>query len=192
MLFEHSSSNTNQSSASSTKQNTYRCGFSSIAREHDASSLVPRPRPKKSEEGPVRAESAVSILDRPIAFVHFQLPCQLIHSVRRASRFTGEQRGEMDMIAGPRLALKVVIGEANAAIKGAVRRLGYNVPTTEQKDAVTASVMGRDVFIALRTSDGKSLCHAWLPIHATRLHVLFASLLRVNFAAGSRFAHCAT
>jgi len=49
-----------------------------------------------------------------------------------------EQRYKIDVVAVPRLALEVMAEEVNAAIKGAVRRLGYTVPTTEKKDAVTA------------------------------------------------------
>jgi len=36
-----------------------------------------------------------------------------------------------DVVAVPRFALEVLAGEVNAAIEGAVRRLGYTVPTTD-------------------------------------------------------------
>ena len=49
------------------------------------------------------------------------------------------------MVAIPRLALGVRIEEVNAAIEGAVRRLGYNVTTMEQKDAVTAFISRSEV-----------------------------------------------
>ena len=67
------------------------------------------------------------------------------------------------MVAIPRLALEIRVGEVNAAIEEAVRRLGYNVPTTEQKDAVTAFVSGRGIFVSLSMSGDKSLCYACLP-----------------------------
>ena len=59
-----------------------------------------------------------------------------------------------------RLALEVMVGEVNAAIKGAVRRLG---PTMEQKHAVTAFISRMDVFISLSTSGSKLLCYVCLP-----------------------------
>ena len=84
-------------------------------------SLVPRPRPEKSEEGlvtlapfPVSAESAILILGRPITFVHFQLPCQLLNSVRCGMR----KRVKTDVVCSH--SLEVMVGEANAAIEGAV------------------------------------------------------------------------
>ena len=60
-------------------------------------SLVPRPRPEKSEEGLVTlaqfpAESAVLIQSRSS---HFELPCNLLNSV------TGEQRVKTDVVAVP-------------------------------------------------------------------------------------------
>ena len=72
---------------------------------------------------------------------------------------TGEQRVKINVVAIPRLALKVMVGEVNAAIKRAVRRLGYNVPTTEQKDAVTAFIIGRDVFISFPMSGDITVLH---------------------------------
>ena len=78
----------------------------------DKRSPVPRPRPEKSEEGlvtfPVSAESAVLIL------VHFQSPCQLLNSVSRGKPFTGEQRVKTDVVAVPRLAAEVRVGEIKA------------------------------------------------------------------------------
>ena len=58
-------------------------------------------------------------------------------------------------------------------ITGVVRRLSYNDPTMEQKDAVTAFVSGRDVFISLPTNGGTSLCYAclFLTYRATSLHM---------------------
>ena len=61
----------------------------------------PGPAPKNRKRAtlapfPVTAESAVLILGRPITFVHFQLPCQLLNSVRRGKPFTGEQLVKTD------------------------------------------------------------------------------------------------
>ena len=43
------------------------------------------------------------------------------------------------------------------------RDLGYESITTEQADAITAFLRGRDVLICLPTGSGKSLCFALLP-----------------------------
>ena len=70
------------------------------------------------------------------------------------SKFRKAWQAVTDVVAVPRLALEVMVGEVNAAIERAVRRLGYNVPTMEQKgsDAATAFVSGRDVFVFLPSS----------------------------------------
>ena len=115
-----------------------------LIHSHVASSPGPAPKNQKRlltlASFPVTAESAVLILGRPITFVHFQLPCQLLNSVRCGKLFTGKQRVKAGIVAIPRLALEVRVGEVNAVIEGAVRRLRYNVPTTEQKDVVTTFV----------------------------------------------------
>lgn len=116
-------------------------------------SLIPRPRPKKWEEGlvtlapyPVNAESAVLILNRSITFVHFPItvPIAKFHKVWQTVC-----RGKMDVVAIPRRALEVTVGEINAAIGGAVTRLSTSVLTTEQKDAVTAFVGRKKCFCLL-------------------------------------------
>jgi len=53
----------------------------------------------------------------------------------------GEQRHKIDVVAVRRPAPEALAGKVNSAIEGAVRRLGYTVPTTEKKDAVTAEWM---------------------------------------------------
>ena len=48
-------------------------------------------------------------------------------------------------------------------IADVARDLGYESITTEQADAITAFLRGRDVLICLPTGSGKSLCFALLP-----------------------------
>ena len=43
------------------------------------------------------------------------------------------------------------------AIETAVRKLGYECPTEEQRDVLEKFVCGRDVFVSLPTEGGKSL-----------------------------------
>ena len=60
---------------------------------------------------PISAESAVLILGRPIMFTHFQLLYQLLNFVRCGKPFTGKQQVKTDVVAVPRLALEVRVGE---------------------------------------------------------------------------------
>ena len=68
-----------------------------------------------------------------------------------------------EVVVVPRLELVVNLEDVSAAIEVAVRRLGYDSPTTQQKEAVTAFVKGNDVFVSLPTGGGKSLWYACLP-----------------------------
>ena len=49
------------------------------------------------------------------------------------------------------------------AIIMAVRRLGYNEPTSEQSQALQAFLRGKNVLVCLPTGTGKSLFYASLP-----------------------------
>ena len=64
----------------------------------------------------------------------------------------------------PRLRVSLPTDVVNSAVMGAFVELGYEKPTTEQKDAVFEFVKGRDVFVSLPTGAGKSLCFAVLPL----------------------------
>ena len=50
------------------------------------------------------------------------------------------------------------------AITTAAASLVYPTVRSEQRDVVRAIVTGKDVFVALPTGYGKSLCYAMLPI----------------------------
>ena len=68
-----------------------------------------------------------------------------------------------EVVVVPRLELEVNLEDVSAAIEVAVRRLGYDSPTSQQKETVTAFVKGNDVFVSLPTGGGKSMCYACLP-----------------------------
>ena len=52
--------------------------------------------------------------------------------------------------------------QVNSAILQAVRTLGYDRPTEDQRDAIKSFIEGVDVFVSLPTGSGKSLCYACL------------------------------
>ena len=56
----------------------------------------------------------------------------------------------------PRPTIDITIAEA-------VKKLDYSRATDDQANAIREFVAGRDVFVTLPTSSGKSLCHAALP-----------------------------
>ena len=63
-----------------------------------------------------------------------------------------------------RLKRDFPLHQVNAAILQAVRTLGYDRPTEDQRDAIRSFVEGVDVFVSLPTGSGKSLCYACLPV----------------------------
>ena len=76
----------------------------------------------------------------------------------------------------PRLNAIVNELDVRVAILGSVQSMGYDSPTESQRSAVDMFVRGHDVFIALPTGSGKSLCFASLPGVFDRLRqVIMAS-----------------
>ena len=63
-----------------------------------------------------------------------------------------------------RLKRDFPLHQVNSAILQAVRTLGYDRPTEDQRDAIRSFVEGVDVFVSLPTGSGKSLCYACLPV----------------------------
>ena len=73
--------------------------------------------------------------------------------------------------------------ELDGVISLASERLGYPDLRPEQRSAIHSFMEGNDVFIALPTSSGKSLCYAVLPnmhstLFTTAKAVWFSSYLR--------------
>ena len=62
-----------------------------------------------------------------------------------------------------RVSKKLTTEDVNAAIAGSVRDLGYSSLKEEQKLVIANFLDGSDVFVALPTGYGKSLCYVCLP-----------------------------
>ena len=84
--------------------------------------------------------------------------CRFAWALRMA-----EGSAEGSPVFVPRLNSLFSEKDVENAIIMAVRRLGYNEPTSEQSQALQAFVRGKDVLVCLPTGTGKSLCYASLP-----------------------------
>ena len=54
----------------------------------------------------------------------------------------------------------IVNTELGVTLLSIVQKMGYNRATDDQKKAVAAFVLGKDIFVSLPTASGKSLCYA--------------------------------
>ncbi len=63
----------------------------------------------------------------------------------------------------PRIGVTITKAELHLILLAVVQKMGYDRPTEDQKTAVEAFVLGKDVFVTLPTSSRKSLCYACLP-----------------------------
>ena len=64
----------------------------------------------------------------------------------------------------PLLGFSVVPQCLQRVIDDVCRDAGYEELTTNQVDAITTFLHGKDVFVSLPTGSGKSVCFALLPI----------------------------
>ena len=62
----------------------------------------------------------------------------------------------------PRIDTLISKADLGMILLSVVQKMGYDRPTDDQKKAVEAFVLGKDVFISLPTGSGKSLCYACL------------------------------
>ena len=62
----------------------------------------------------------------------------------------------------PRIGVSISDSELGIVLLSAVQKMGYDRATDDQKEAVKASVLGKDVFVSLPTGSGKSLCYSCL------------------------------
>ena len=63
----------------------------------------------------------------------------------------------------PRIGTLISKADLGMILLSVVQKMGYDRPTDDQKKAVEAFALGKDVFISLPTGNGKSLCYACLP-----------------------------
>ena len=62
----------------------------------------------------------------------------------------------------PRIGVSISESELGIVLLSAVQKMGYDRATGDQKEAVKAFVLGKDVFVSLPTGSGKSLCYSCL------------------------------
>ena len=67
------------------------------------------------------------------------------------------------MYLEPRIGTLISKADLGMILLSVVQKIGYDRPTDDQKKAVEAFVLGKDVFISLPTGSRKSLCYACLP-----------------------------
>ena len=63
----------------------------------------------------------------------------------------------------PQIGTFISKADLGMILLSVVQKMGYDRPMDDQKKAVEAFVLGKDVFISLPTGSGKSLCYAYLP-----------------------------
>ena len=62
----------------------------------------------------------------------------------------------------PRIGVLISDSELGIVLLSAVQKMGYDRASDDQKEAVKAFVLGKDVFVSLPTGSGNSLCYACL------------------------------
>ena len=63
----------------------------------------------------------------------------------------------------PRVGVSISKSEFRRIFLSVIQNMGYDRPTDDQREAVEAFVIGKDVFVSLPTGSGKSLCYACVP-----------------------------
>ena len=63
----------------------------------------------------------------------------------------------------PRIGVSISKPEFRRIFLSVIQNMGYDRLTDDQRKAVEAFVLGKDVFVSLPTGSGKSLCYACLP-----------------------------
>ena len=63
----------------------------------------------------------------------------------------------------PRIGVSISKPVFRRIFLSVIQNMGYDRSTDDQRKAVEAFVLGKDVFVSLPTGSGKSLCYACLP-----------------------------